>query len=86
MKPPDRTMRYREVADTLEAFVEGRGGPWDWDNYMSDTFFDDPYLKDIQQRMIRLSEEFPAKRGMGFCSAEGIQVIRDYVRELRSRA
>jgi hypothetical protein len=53
---------------------------------MSTTFFVDPYLKDLQQRMINLSEEFPAERGKGYCNSEGIQVIRDYMRELRSRA
>src|SRR5579862_1384620 len=52
------TMTYREVADTLEAFVEGRGGQWDWDDYMSATFFADPYLKHVQERMIHLSNEF----------------------------
>ena len=80
------TMTYREVADTLEAFVEGRGGQWDWDDYMSLTFFADPYLKHVQERMIHLSNEFPAGRGQGFCNPEGLQVIRDYVTELRNRA
>jgi len=85
MKNPDPTMTYQEVADTLEAFIEGRSGQWDWDNYMSATFFTDPYLKEIQARMVHLSEEFPADKGKGFCNAEGVQVIRDYIKELRRR-
>ncbi len=80
----DPTMTYGEVADTLEAFVDGHSGQWDWDNYMSATFFTDPYLKDVQQRMIHLSDEFPAQKGGGFCNAEGLAVIRAYVRELRA--
>ncbi len=80
------TMTYREVADTLEAFVDRRGGKWDWDNYMSATSFADPYLQHVQERMIHLDDEFPAERGKGFCNLEGMQVIRDYVRELRERA
>lgn len=79
-------MTYREVADTLEAFVEGRGGKWDWDNYMSATSFADPYLQHVQERMIHLDDEFPAERGKGFCSPEGMQVIRNYVSQLRERA
>ncbi len=78
-------MTYSEVADTLEAFVDGHSGQWDWDNYMSATFFTDSYLKEVQQRMIHLSEEFPAQRGQGFCNAEGLAVIRAYVRELRAK-
>jgi hypothetical protein len=56
-------MTYGEVADTLEAFVDERSGPLDWDNYTLGTSFVDPYLKDLQQRMINLGEEFPAERG-----------------------
>ncbi len=78
-------MTYSEVADTLEAFVDGHSGQWDWDNYMSATFFSDSYLKEVQQRMIHLSEEFPAQKGQGFCNGEGIAVIRAYVRELRAK-
>ena len=84
-KSADATMTYGEVADTLEAFVEGRSGQWDWDNYMSATFFTDPYLIEIQKRIINLSDEFPAERGKGFCGPEGYRVIRDYVREIRKR-
>jgi hypothetical protein len=80
------TMSYTEVADTLENFANGTGGPWDWDNYMSATVFHDAYLEEIQLRMVHLSDEFPAPKGQGFCSSDGIEVIRDYVRELRRRA
>ena len=79
-------MAYTEVADTLDAFVEGTGGPWDWDGYLS-TFFADPYLAHVQQRMTHLSDEFPAERGQGgYCNADGIQVILGYVTELRNKA
>lgn len=80
------TMGYSEVADTLEAFADGTSGQWDWDNYMSATVFSDPYLKEVQPRMIRLSDEFPAQKGQGFCSSDGFVVIRAYVGELRRRA
>jgi hypothetical protein len=83
---PHTTMTYGEVADTLEEFVDGRSGQWDWDGYMSATFFTDPYLKEVQQRMINLSDEFPAQKGSGFCSPEGLAVIRRYVEDLRAKA
>ena len=80
-----RTMTYLEVADALEDFVEGRGRQWDWDNYMSYTSFEnDKYLEQLQERMIRLSDEFPCGKEGGYCGPEGIEVIRSYVRELRT--
>ena len=79
-------MTYRKVADALEAFAEGRGSQWDWDDYTSATFFADPYLKHVQERMTDLSDEFPAERGQGYCNPEGLQIIRDYVTELRNKA
>ncbi|HEY6376248.1 MAG TPA: LUD domain-containing protein [Edaphobacter sp.] len=81
-----RTMTYLEVADTLENFVEHRGGQWDWDNFMSDVSFeDDEFLKQLQKRMIRLSDDFPPGKEGGFCGPEGVQIIRSYVKELRNR-
>lgn len=79
-------MSYAEVADTLEAFLDGTGGQWDWDNYISATFFDDPYLQEVQRRMIYLSDEFPAQKGQGYCSPEGLTVIERYVVDLRHRS
>jgi L-lactate dehydrogenase complex protein LldG len=78
-------MTYLEVADTLEDFVEKRGGQWDWDNYLSYTYFDnDKYLEQLQERMIHLSDEFPCGKEGGYCGGEGFEVIRSYVRELRT--
>src|SRR5580698_6499545 len=53
-------MSYLEVAETLESFIEGRGGRWDWNDYISAVSFDDGYLKRLQARMDGLSNEFPA--------------------------
>jgi hypothetical protein len=47
--------------------------------------FDDPYLREVQMRIIHLSDEFPVKKGMGYCGPQGLQVIRDYATELRRR-
>ncbi|MGI4828231.1 MAG: hypothetical protein ACRYFU_08585 [Janthinobacterium lividum] len=79
-------MTYGEVADLLEAFADGRSGKWDWHDYMSATIFSDPYLQEVQCRMIALDLEFPPQRGCGFCSAEGFKVMRAYSAELRRLA
>jgi hypothetical protein len=77
---------YLDVADILESFVEGRGGRWDWDAYITTMVFKDAFLQEVQNRMVHLSDEFPAEKGMGYCSPEGIQVIRDYAKQLRNKA
>jgi hypothetical protein len=81
----DAKVLYSQVADILENFVERRGGQWDWDNFITTTVFTDPYLKNVQQRMVHLSDEFPAQNGSGYCNAKGLEVIRTYVQELRSK-
>jgi hypothetical protein len=79
-------MTYLEVAQTLENFIDGSGGRWDWDNYSLGASFKDAYLRDLQIRMANLGNEFPPLSKGIYCSAEGIEVIRGYIRELRARA
>jgi hypothetical protein len=81
-----RVETYTDVATMLENFVDGTGGQWDWDDYISLLSYpDDPYLQGVQERMINLSNEFPSG-GKSYCGEEGLEVIRDYVRDLRHRA
>jgi hypothetical protein len=66
-----RKETYLEVAKTLEDFVEGAVGKWDWDDYTSVTTFpDDPYLQEVQSRMVNLSGEFPAGPRGGYCGVD----------------
>ncbi len=81
-----RKETYLDVAKMLSNFVDGGGGPWDWDDYTSAmSYADDPYLQEVQQRMIYLDREFPSG-GKGYCGEGGIEVIRAYVKDLRHRA
>lgn len=78
-------MTYSDVATILENFIEGRGGKWDWDDYLSATKFDDPYLQQLQMRMALLDAEFPAEEKGHYCGPAGIEVIRRYIEELRGK-
>jgi hypothetical protein len=77
-------MNRLEVARTLERFVEGRGGAWEWDDFLATAFPNDSYLSEIQARMSVLNIEFPPDQMGHYCSAQGIQVIVECVKELRS--
>jgi phosphatidylglycerol---prolipoprotein diacylglyceryl transferase len=79
-KPPLIELTRDQVAVILEQFADG-GGDWDWDAYMYEKF-SDPTLAQIQGHCMMLPEQFPTKSG--WCNDEGIEVIRQFARQLRS--
>jgi phosphatidylglycerol:prolipoprotein diacylglycerol transferase len=80
-KEPQPELTRDQVAVILEHFVDGGGGAWDWDAYMFERF-SDPRLAHIQGHCMMLPDEFPTKSG--WCNEQGLEVIREYIRELRS--
>lgn len=78
-------LTYEEVAQVLENFIEGKGGPWAWDGFTLGMSFDDNYLEDIRKRCVGLSEEFPPQNPHEYCNEQGRGVIRGFIAELRSR-
>ena len=75
-------MTRHEVADCIESFLNATGGPWDWDDFIHATI-DDPDLTAIQTRCAKLPEEFPPTEPNHYCSAEGFEVLREFVQDLR---
>ena len=73
-----------EVAELIERFVDGGGGVWDWDDFTSGMTFEDTRLREIQARCTRLWIEFPPTVETSYTNAEGIKVLRDYIKELRA--
>lgn len=74
-----------EVAQILENFLKGTGGRWEWDDFISVGDVTDERLKQIQQHVNLLSEEFPPEKPGEYCNEQGRDVIRRYVSELRRR-
>jgi len=79
-KPPRLTQL--QVADAIESFILGTGGPWDWDDFIS-VPIRDVELDAIRERCARLDSEFPPERPGQFCGRAGMAVLRGYVDELR---
>ena len=73
----------QDVAHILEEFLEGRGGPWDWDDFISVGKVADERLKQIQRHVNLLSEECPPETPGEYCSEQGREVIRRFIAELR---
>jgi hypothetical protein len=82
MKPLKLTRE--EVAQTLEGFINGTGGQWDWDDFMSSPI-EDNKLELIRLRSSGLDSEFPPKQIGSFCNEAGLEVIRSYIAELRTQ-
>jgi hypothetical protein len=72
-----------EVAKTIDGFISGTGRQWDWDGFVS-IRLDDPELEAIRQRCVSLPVEFPPSTKTDYCSAAGIQVMRNLLQGLRS--
>ena len=71
-----------EVANEIESFLSGTGGAYDWDEFCTFTLAD-PQLDKIRARCARLDQEFPPGLSGGYCSEEGMKVLRAYVEQLR---
>ncbi len=71
-----------EVADEIEAFLNGSGGAHDWSDFCTFTI-SDPELDKIRARCAQLREEFPPDPSGGYCNEEGLVVLREYVKFLR---
>ena len=72
-----------DVAQILENFLEGTGGGWDWDDFISVGKVADERLKQIQRHVNLLSHEFPPEKADEYCNEQGRDVIRGYIAELR---
>jgi len=74
-----------EVAKILENFVQGTGGPWEWDDFTQGMSpLKDTKLEAVRRRCAGLGKEFPPTSPGWYCSEEGLEVLRSYVKELRN--
>ena len=47
LTPKFSKLTPEQVADYIENFLDGKGGPWDWDDFISFAI-NDPYLDQIR--------------------------------------
>ena len=71
-----------EVADIIEAFVEGTGRDWDWDDFCS-AKIENRELDAVRLKCINVSFTHPPPQGYEYCNEEGIQLLREIVKGLR---
>jgi hypothetical protein len=71
-----------DVADTLEAFLNGTGRQHDWDAFLA-LPLSDPQLDAVRTRCGHLPVQFPPQQPGQYCSDAGLQTIRSLISELR---
>lgn len=79
-------MGYNEMADVIERFVDGTSAPWEWEEYFLTAKYKDPLLRQVQQRVLAASFEFPPGAEGGYTNSEGLAVLRGLADQLRSEA
>jgi hypothetical protein len=71
-----------EVAKAIEDFVNGTGGRWDWDDFISVRIADEE-LEGIRIQCLRTQSEYPGGPNR-WCNDEGLEVLRNLARQIRS--
>ena len=72
----------REVAETIERFLDGTCGKWDWDDLCSITI-EDPDLDHVRVLCSSACFTFPPTEKGHYCSAAGREYLRELARQLR---
>lgn len=75
-------MSTTDVSNIIERFIEGKGTDWEWDDFISSPIHD-PMLDKIRLRCSQLDKEFPSARPEEYTNEKGLEVLRQYVRQLR---
>ncbi|MBI3303623.1 MAG: hypothetical protein HYZ72_16285 [Deltaproteobacteria bacterium] len=76
-------MTASQVAATIQNFLDGTSGSWDWDDFIS-VPIGDPELDAIRTRCARLDDEYPPEVPGRYCGDAGLDVMREFVRALGS--
>jgi hypothetical protein len=71
----------QDVVRCLEFIVEGR--PYVWDDF-TDVPIRNPKLDKIRLELSSLQTRYPSRDGSAYLSAEGLAIVREIIRTLRS--
>ena len=76
-------MNERELlASTIERFVAGTGGKYEWDDVLSGSF-EDPIAEATRREVLELDRRFPPTRPKEYCSDEGAAYLLRLATQLR---
>jgi hypothetical protein len=71
-----------EVAKTIENFVNGDSGAWDWDDFISVQIANEE-LDAIRIACVRTQSEYPGGPSE-WCNEKGLEALRNLIKQIRS--
>jgi hypothetical protein len=70
------------TVETIRNFLDGTGGKYDWDGFISESL-GYPDLDEVQQFCLKVSEMHPPEKGQGgWCNQTGIDKLRARLEDL----
>jgi hypothetical protein len=75
---------YEDAASTIEAFLNGTIGPWNWDDFTS-IKQTDPVLESVRLRCSSVYAEYPATEKGHYCNSDGFQLLRELAQSVRTK-
>ena len=81
-----RNLSKHEVANTLDRFVNGSGDAWEWDDFINGSALQDESLELIRIQCQQLPSTHPSLEGHSYCSAQGVQTMKQLVAKLRGQS
>jgi hypothetical protein len=73
-----------EVAQILENFLDGTGDDWEWDGFTRGMELESQELNEIRKKCVTLCFDFPPDNPRHYCNEQGLDVIREHIRQLRA--
>ena len=71
------------VIQTIRDFLDGTGGPWDWDDFISiPTGYQD--LDAVQSFCLGLPADYPPTERGGWCNSDGLHELRRKLEQLEA--
>jgi hypothetical protein len=68
---------------TVRAFLDGSGGVWDWDDFISVRAVD-PEVRKLQGLCLALPDDYPPARSQEYCNEEGFARLRSAASDLET--
>jgi len=71
----------QQMADVIDRFIDGTGGPYEWDDYFG-TPYADARIEELRLECLRVQDQYPGKANE-YCNAEGVHRLRQIAEALR---
>ncbi|OGV68263.1 MAG: hypothetical protein A2283_11790 [Lentisphaerae bacterium RIFOXYA12_FULL_48_11] len=61
----------KQMSDTIDEFLDGKGGPYDWHDFVTHHSYKDPYLESIRKECASIARKYPSEEKKDWCNEHG---------------